>query len=145
MTASAESASRSYAFGQFVFIPDRQTLLQGEVPVRIGGRALDILTTLVERPGELVTKSELMARVWPDIFVVENNLKVNIAVLRRSLGDETGSAKYIATVPGRGYRFIAPVEVSSLASASGAPIPALLCGVAASAAQTALIRAVYPR
>ena len=93
MTASAEPILRSYAFGPFVFLPERQMLLQGDAPVRIGGRALDILTALVERPGELVTKSELMARVWPDIFVLENNLKVNIAALRRALGDETRRRK----------------------------------------------------
>lgn len=90
--------------------------MQGQAAVRIGSRALDILTALVERPGGLVTKSELMARVWPDVFVVENNLKVNVGALRRTLGDDTGSAKYIATVPGRGYRFIAPVEELSSAS-----------------------------
>jgi predicted ATPase/DNA-binding winged helix-turn-helix (wHTH) protein len=93
-------------------------LLQGDAPVRIGGRALDILTALIERPGELVSKSELMARVWPGIFVLENNLKVNIGALRRALGDETGAAKYVGTVQGRGYRFIAPVEASSLSSSS---------------------------
>lgn len=117
--APSKSTMRSYTFGPFVFIPDRQALLQGEVPVRVGGRALDILTALVERPGELMTKNEIMARVWPNLVVIEDNLKVNVGSLRRALGDETGAAKYIATVPGRGYRFIAPVSVSSSPSAPG--------------------------
>ena len=64
---------------------------------------------LVERPGELVSKSELMARVWPNTFVEEGNLKVQVAGLRRALGDGRGSNRYLATVPGRGYRFVAPV------------------------------------
>ena len=111
----AERAPRSFAFGPFVLIPERQLLLKGEVPVRIGGRALDILTALVERPGELVNKRELMARTWPNMIVEEGNLKVNMAALRRALGDGPGAAKYIATVTGRGYRFIAPVQTSESA------------------------------
>ncbi len=119
----AERPPRSFTFGPFVLIPERQLLLQGEAPVRIGGRALDILTALVERPGELVNKRELMARVWPNIIVDEGNLKVNMAALRRALGDGVGTAQYIATVTGRGYRFIASVQVSGL-SGFAPPSPA---------------------
>ncbi|WP_037075437.1 ATP-binding protein [Rhizobium mesoamericanum] len=110
----AERPFRSFSFGPFVLIPERQLLLQGDAPVRIGGRALEILTTLVERPGELVNKRELITRVWPDVVVDDGNLKVNMAALRRALGDGAGTAQYIATVPGRGYRFVAPVEVNRL-------------------------------
>lgn len=110
----AERPSRSFSFGPFVLIPDRQLLLQGDAPVRIGGRALDILTVMVERPGELVNKSELIARVWPNVVVDDGNLKVNMAALRRALGDGVGAAQYIATVTGRGYRFVAPVAVNGL-------------------------------
>ena len=86
----AERPPRSFAFGPFVLIPERQLLLKGEAPVRIGSRALDILTALVERPGDLVSKSELLSRVWPDTFVEEGNLKVNMAALRRALGEGPG-------------------------------------------------------
>ncbi|WP_431324309.1 ATP-binding protein [Rhizobium sp. YTU87027] len=110
----AERLSRSFSFGPFVLVPERQLLLQGDAPVRIGGRALDILTILVERPGELVNKRELITRVWPDVVVDDGNLKVNMAALRRALGDGVGTAQYIVTVTGRGYRFIAPVEVNRL-------------------------------
>jgi DNA-binding winged helix-turn-helix (wHTH) protein len=68
---------RYFAVGPFVLGPDRQLLSQGGVPVRIGGRALDILTVLVERPGEVVSKRELMARVWPNSVVEDENLMVN--------------------------------------------------------------------
>jgi predicted ATPase/DNA-binding winged helix-turn-helix (wHTH) protein len=111
----AARAPKSFAFGPFVLIPERQLLLKGEAPVRIGSRALDILTALVERPGELVNKRELMARAWPSTIVEEGNLKVNMAALRRVLGEGSGSAQYIATVIGRGYRFTAPVQSSESA------------------------------
>jgi predicted ATPase/DNA-binding winged helix-turn-helix (wHTH) protein len=114
----AERAPRSFAFGPFVLVPERQLLLQGEAPVRIGGRALDILTALVERPGELVSKRELMARAWPNIIVDESNLKVNMAALRRAIGDGPGASQYIATVTGRGYRFIARVQTNGSAGLS---------------------------
>lgn len=69
---------------------------------------MDILTVLVERAGAVVTKGELLARVWPDMVIDEANLKVNVGALRRVLGD---GSRYIATVPSRGYRFVVPVEV----------------------------------
>src|SRR5262245_8655835 len=92
----AERAPRSFGFGPFMLIPERQLLLKDEAPVRIGGRALDILTALVERPGELVNKRELIARAWPSMAIDESNLKVNMVALRRALGDGRGAAKYIA-------------------------------------------------
>jgi predicted ATPase/DNA-binding winged helix-turn-helix (wHTH) protein len=104
---------KSFAFGPFVLVPDRQLLTRSARPVRLGNRALDILTILVERPGELVTKQELMARAWPNTFVEESNLKVNMAALRRALYEGAGEQRYIETVIGSGYRFIAPVEMSN--------------------------------
>jgi len=81
-----ERTPRSFAFGPFILVPERQLLVRGGTAVRIGGRALDLLTALVERPGEVVTKRELMARVWSNTVVDEANLKVNVAALRRTLG-----------------------------------------------------------
>lgn len=101
---------RSFAFGPFVLNPEQQMLLEDDAPVALGGRAFDILTALVERPGVVVSKTELMARAWPNLTVEEANLKVNIAALRRALGEKAGSLQYIGTVIGRGYRFVAPVR-----------------------------------
>jgi predicted ATPase/DNA-binding winged helix-turn-helix (wHTH) protein len=101
---------RSFAFGPFALLPERQMLMLNGSPVRIGGRALDILTMLVEHAGEIVSKRMLMAQVWPNVVVDESNLKVNMAALRRALGDGASDAQYIATVTGRGYRFVAAVE-----------------------------------
>ncbi len=99
----------SISFGSFRVRPERQLLLDGEQPVPIGGRAFDILLALVDRAGDLVTKEELIARVWPGIAVDESNLRAQVSALRRALGDGRGSGRYVATVPGRGYRFVAPV------------------------------------
>jgi len=108
---SAQQVMSAYqAFGPFRFFPGRQLLLEGEAPVRLGSRALEILAALVERPGELVSRDELMARVWPNTVVEESNLKVNVAALRRALGEGQSTRRYIATVSGRGYRFVTPVE-----------------------------------
>src|SRR5215469_12605243 len=107
---SASSTMPCFSFGPFRFHPARHLLLEGETPVRLGSRALEILAALVERPGELVSKDELTARVWPNTIVEESNLKVNVAALRRALGEGRLGRRYIATVCGRGYRFVAPVE-----------------------------------
>jgi DNA-binding winged helix-turn-helix (wHTH) protein len=110
-------------FGRFRLISWRQLLLRDGVVVPIGSRALEILIALVQHNGELVTKKDLMSTVWPDTFVDESNLKVNVCLLRRSLGDTRKHPQYIATVPGRGYRFVAPVqrEIAVPVSASASP------------------------
>jgi predicted ATPase len=102
-------AGREYIFEPFRFVPSQQLLLHHNTPVRIGGRSLDILAELVKRPGELVSKRELIERVWPQFVVAESNLKVHVAALRRALGEGGREARYIATVAGRGYRFVAPL------------------------------------
>lgn len=109
----------AYSFGGYRFYPRRQLLLRGASPVRVGTRALDLLRRLVESPGELVTKDELVDSAWPNLFVHESNLKVTIGSLRRAL-QATPEAPFIATVPGRGYRFVEPVSLE----ADTAPDPA---------------------
>ncbi len=84
----------------------RRRLLDGDEPVQLGGRALDILCVLAEARGSLVSKDELMARVWPGIFVEENNLRVHITVLRKALDAGQGGKARIVTNSGRGYRLI---------------------------------------
>jgi DNA-binding winged helix-turn-helix (wHTH) protein len=111
--SKVSQAQQSFAFGPFLLEPQRQLLLRGETRVRIGGRAFDLLTALVERPGEVLSKGELLSRGWPDIFVDETNLKVNMSSLRKILGDQPEDPRFIATIAGRGYRFVAPVRVSN--------------------------------
>lgn len=100
----------TYVFGTFRLIPSQQLLLNGDSRVSLGGRALAVLTALVERRGELLSKQELMAWAWPETVVEENNLKVHIGALRRALGERPNDQRFVATVAGRGYRFVAPVE-----------------------------------
>src|SRR4030095_8274733 len=84
----------------------------------------DILAALVERPGEVVGKEELIARAWPQTFVEESNLKIQVSALRRALGDGQGGNRYVITVPGRGYNFGAPVRREEpLRAASAPPAP----------------------
>lgn len=118
-------AEGSYVFGNFRLIPEQQLLLRNSQPVHIGHRALDILTLLVRRSGELVSKAEIDAYVWPDTYVEEGNIKVNIAALRKVLSMDDGGARYIAATQGRGYRFVHPVEVElpSRVSRSGSSLP----------------------
>jgi predicted ATPase/DNA-binding winged helix-turn-helix (wHTH) protein len=119
----AADSNRMLSFGPFRLDPARHILFEGETLVAIGHRALDILIALVERPGELVPKQDLMARVWPNTFVEDSNLRVNIALLRRALRDGRDGRRYITTDQGRGYRFVATLgEVQAVPIAEG-PTP----------------------
>ena len=109
--AEAQSPATSIRFGAFHLWPLRRLLMLDNKPEQIGSRALEILIALVEKPGALVTKQELMARVWPNTFVEPANLTVHIAALRRALGDGRDGNRFLLNIPGRGYRFVAPVAV----------------------------------
>src|SRR5277367_4452757 len=102
------SGEVEWQFGDFRLLPRAGVLLQGDRVVRIGSRAFELLKILVERVGEVVSREELMTRVWPSMTVVEDNLKVQLSALRRLLGDETGVQ--IVAVPARGYRFTGVVS-----------------------------------
>jgi predicted ATPase/DNA-binding winged helix-turn-helix (wHTH) protein len=104
------ATERALSFGPFRLLPAQRLLLEDDKPVRLGSRALDVLIALVERAGQVVGKNELVARVWPNTFVGESNLKIQVGALRRSLGDGRGGNRYLATVPGRGYSFVAPLN-----------------------------------
>src|SRR5205085_1430744 len=77
--------------------------------VALPPKAFEILHFLIESGGRIVEKDELMRAVWHDSFVEDNNLTVNMTIIRKALGERRGENKYIATVPGRGYRFVAEV------------------------------------
>ena len=110
----------SCSFGPFSLQPARRTLLENGAPVPLGGRAFDLLVALVEGRDGIMTKDALMRLVWPDSAVEENNLTVTISVLRKALREHPHDHRYIRTISGRGYRFIAPLH-DALAQASGAP------------------------
>ena len=107
-------ASTEVSFGPFRLLPTQFLLLDGDEQVPIGSRALVVLIVLLEHPGELVSKQELIARVWPNTFVHPGNLAVHISALRRTLRDGRDGNRFIINIPGRGYSFVASVEVSQL-------------------------------
>src|SRR5437660_5085998 len=107
--------SSGYRCATFELQPNERRVLAGGEPVVLGPRAFDLLVALVERPGQLVTKEELLDCVWPNLVVEENNLQVQVSALRKILGQEA-----IATIPGRGYRFTVTL------TASNAPLKTLL-------------------
>jgi DNA-binding winged helix-turn-helix (wHTH) protein len=101
------AAEATLAFGRFRVLLRRRQLVADDVPIELGTRALDLLVVLLEANGSLVSKDELFSRVWPGIAVSEANLKVQIAALRRALGEDR---EFIRTEFGRGYRFTAAIR-----------------------------------
>ena len=99
-----------FTFGRFQLFPARRLLSRDGRVVKMGSRALDLLVTLVERAGKVVTKNELMSQVWPNVVVEDTNLRVHICALRRVLGDDRLESRYIVYVARRGYVFVAPLE-----------------------------------
>jgi predicted ATPase/DNA-binding winged helix-turn-helix (wHTH) protein len=130
---------RATSFGPFRLLAAQRLLLEGDKPVRLGSRAFDILAALVEHAGEVVGKEELIARVWPKTFVEEANLKIQVSALRRALGDGQGGHRYVVTVTGRGYNFVAPV---SREESSRAPLPQRIATAAAHNLPLAMTRMI---
>src|SRR5580658_9170882 len=131
-TSESEPEHSVISFGPFRLFPAERLIEKDGVPIHLGGRALDILVVLVERAGKVVTKSELLARVWQGVSVEEVALRVHIAKLRTALGNGEDYARYVTNVPGRGYCFTGvhdrssasqalPVEVNSSSSQSSLP------------------------
>src|ERR1700738_1800536 len=109
---------RKLRFGPFeLSIGERVLRREGEA-LPLGGRALDILVYLAERPGEVVAKRELMDHVWSDVTVEEGSIRVHVAAIRKALGDGQSGNRYIANIKGRGYSFVGNV-VSGAAGTEG--------------------------
>ncbi len=107
------AGDREVRFGPFRVVASQRLVEEANIPLRLGSRAQNMLFALLERAGEVVSKAELLSKVWPDTFVDEANLKVQVAALRRALGDGQHGRRYIVNVPGLGYSFVAPIETSS--------------------------------
>ena len=111
----------SYELGPFRLDTHYGMLLRGSEPVALGRRAVAVLRALVERPGALVSKDELIEAAWPGQAVEESNLSVQIAALRRELGKAPGADRWIETMKRRGYRFVGPVGAKEENSVTAAP------------------------
>ncbi|MEA2781882.1 MAG: hypothetical protein QOK29_3426, partial [Rhodospirillaceae bacterium] len=103
---SVSGAPAIISFGRFRILPDRRELLADGRSIKLGSRAFDLLMVLIEARGELVTKDEILSRVWPGTLVGENNLHIQMSALRKALGEDRG---FIQTQSGRGYRFVAEI------------------------------------
>ena len=113
MARQDESGDRLYTFGVFVLDPVRRSLRRAGETVRLRPKTFEVLLTFVEHRGELLDKDRLLALIWKDSAVEENNLARHVSTLRRVFDGHTGGEEYIVTVPLRGYRFVAPVEIHS--------------------------------
>jgi DNA-binding winged helix-turn-helix (wHTH) protein len=102
---SQASEIRRYRFGRFELLPAQRRLLADGVSATLGSRAFDVLVALIERRAEVLTKDELLERVWPGLVVEQANVQVQVSALRKVIG-----ADAVATVQRRGYQFVAPVE-----------------------------------
>src|SRR5260221_8051817 len=100
---------RTLKFGPFELSSSERVLRREGEALPLGGRALDILTYLAERPGDVIAKQELMDRVWSDVTVEEGSLRVHVAAIRKALGDGQLGNRYIANIKGRGYLFVGTV------------------------------------
>jgi DNA-binding winged helix-turn-helix (wHTH) protein len=115
MATLPDEARDELSFGPFRLIASERLLARDGVPVELGARAFDILVALISAPNGGVSKKDLMSRVWPDVTVEEGSLRFHMASLRKALGDGKDGARYITTLSGRGYCFVAPVSRASLA------------------------------
>src|SRR5262249_47790834 len=120
--AEGGHADSVYEFGDFRLMAAQRRLTASSDgrPIELTPKAFDTLHFLLQHPAELLDKSTLIAAVWPNVVVEENNLNQVISALRRALGDGSGGRRFIVTVPGRGYQFVAPVRESGETSSPSA-------------------------
>src|SRR5271163_4249479 len=110
-----------FRFGGFQIDALARTLRREKELVALNRRAFDVLLYLAQNPGRVVTRGELLKNAWPDTFVDENSLAQSISALRRALEEKPGDNSYIVTLPGRGYQFVAPVQIVATENPAIAP------------------------
>lgn len=120
---ASKQASEGLSFGPFVLVTSERLLTKNGVPIDLGARALDILIALISEPNQVVSKKNLMARVWPDVTVEEGSLRFHMTSLRKALGDGKDGARYITTLAGRGYCFVAPLSRARRQDEAPAALP----------------------
>jgi DNA-binding winged helix-turn-helix (wHTH) protein len=124
MDSPRPSDERVFYFGSFELYPAKRLLVNDGVSLKVGGRAFDLLVMLVENAGRIVAKQELIAGVWGKLIVVDTNIRVHVASLRRLLGDNRYDNRYIVHVARRGYIFVAPRSgISGVAGTDPDPRP----------------------
>jgi len=141
-----QESVRIHAFGPFRLEADERRLLRDGAPVALTAKEFDLLLALVERAGRLCTREALVEAVWPDSVIEEHSLTSRVSALRKLLGDEGETPRYIQTVRGRGYRFVAEVQTAAppapaAGSAAAPPPPARRRAPAVALAALALVLA----
>src|SRR5882672_4338633 len=123
--ADSDPQPRPIRFEDFELDTHTGELRKAGVKMKFGGQPLQVLSILLERPGELVTRDQLQKRLWPDTFVdVDHNLNTAINKIREALGDSAETPRYVETIPRRGYRFIGTVSVpETVVVATVEPVP----------------------
>ena len=101
--------SQSYSFAEFTLDPRRRRLLRDETQIPLNAKAFDLLYFLARNSGRVITKEEILNSVWKDQFVEEANLTVQVSSIRKALGDQSADPRYLVTIPGKGYQFVADV------------------------------------
>jgi len=119
----SNSSKTIYEFGPFQIDMERYLLLRDDEPIPLSPKVFETLLFLVENRGRVGKKDEIINSVWPDTFVEESNLAQNVFLLRKALGEEKNEHRYIVTIPGVGYRFVAPVREFDGPNASQEPAP----------------------
>src|SRR5260370_31361223 len=105
-----------FVTGEWTVTPTRNLLVRGAAQVRVEPRVMDVLGHLAERAGEVVSKEELVERVWNGRYVTDDGLTVSIYALRKALGDDARRPRYLETVSRRGYRWLAPAKFAAEAA-----------------------------
>ncbi|MET0313513.1 MAG: winged helix-turn-helix domain-containing protein, partial [Hansschlegelia sp.] len=108
--AAFDKDAGDITFGPFRLAIGERLLTRDGATVEIGGRALDLLIALVEQPGRVLSKRDLLKRVWPDVIAEDGSLRFHVASLRRLLGDGENGARYVATHVGVGYAFVGQAD-----------------------------------
>src|SRR5215203_1145824 len=114
------TVNKRFSFDEYELNSETRLLRKRGEIVSLNPKAFDLLLVLVENHEKILSKNELLDLVWPDQFVEENNLTVHVAALRKALGEKKDEHRFIVTLPGRGYTFVAEVRPSASAQNNGA-------------------------
>ena len=143
-TAMSLTPQEIFEFEGFALDPGERTLSRAGVMLPLTPKVFDTLAYMVRNPGRMLSKDELLKEIWPDTFVEEVNLAVNISTLRKILGEEPQDRRFIVTVPGSGYRFVATVSRKSNSSSTGPGAAILPSASQVSAGETSLHSQITP-
>src|SRR6202021_1412012 len=128
MRSMSMKSGEIFRFGKFQIDARARTVRREKAIVTLNSRSFDVLLYLVQNPGRVLAREEILKNVWPDAFVDEHSLAQSISVLRRALEEKPGDNSYIVTLPGRGYQFVSEVQVVTPENFAAVPDAAAVVG-----------------